>query len=171
MVGVEEGQDRTQVGEVEQREAFRVGVPEDERQGLLLRLVGLRIRARSWGPKSDTVARNGTPGPIPPSDTNSVGKAAGGNAPLGHPLRPARRPSGGGEPGEVGLDVGGDDATPGADSCSAITWRVLVLPVPVAPATRPWRFIILSGTRTVAVGATLPSRIPLPSSRVLPCAL
>ena len=29
--------------------------------------------------------------------------------------------------------------TPAADSCSAISWRVLVLPVPVAPATRPCR--------------------------------
>ena len=27
--------------------------------------------------------------------------------------------------------------TPAAESCSAITCRVLVLPVPVAPATRP----------------------------------
>ena len=29
--------------------------------------------------------------------------------------------------------------TPAAENCSAITCRVTVLPVPVAPATSPWR--------------------------------
>ena len=42
--------------------------------------------------------------------------------------------------------------TPAALSCSAITCRVLVLPVPVAPATRPCRFSGDSGMRTLAVG-------------------
>ena len=32
--------------------------------------------------------------------------------------------------------------TPAVLSCSAISWRVLVLPVPVAPATRPCRLSI-----------------------------
>ena len=40
-VGVEEGQQRAQVGEVEEREAFLVGVVEDEPEALLLR----RVRA------------------------------------------------------------------------------------------------------------------------------
>ena len=34
---------------------------------------------------------------------------------------------------------------------------VFVLPVPVAPAMRPWRFIIASGTRTTASDTTVPS--------------
>ena len=42
--------------------------------------------------------------------------------------------------------------TPWADSCSAMSWRVLVLPVPVAPATSPCRFMTESGIRTLASG-------------------
>ena len=45
--------------------------------------------------------------------------------------------------------------TPASESCSARTWSVFVLPVPVAPATRPWRFIIASGTRTWTDGQRL----------------
>ncbi len=37
--------------------------------------------------------------------------------------------------------------TPALESCSAMPCRVLVLPVPVAPATRPWRLSMPSGTR------------------------
>ena len=48
-------------------------------------------------------------------------------------------------------------ATPAADSCSAIVCSVTVLPVPVAPATRPWRFIIRSGIWTTAAGSSSPS--------------
>ena len=53
--------------------------------------------------------------------------------------------------------------TPAADSCSAITCRVLVLPVPVAPATRPCRLNIASGIRTSAVGSATPSITTEPS--------
>ena len=42
--------------------------------------------------------------------------------------------------------------TPWADSCSARSWRVTVLPVPVAPAMRPWRLHIAVGTWTTASG-------------------
>ena len=38
--------------------------------------------------------------------------------------------------------------TPAADRPSVSTCSVLVLPVPVAPATRPCRFIIASGIPT-----------------------
>src|SRR5262245_60840227 len=34
--------------------------------------------------------------------------------------------------------------TPAREKPSARTWSVTVLPVPVAPVTRPWRFAILS---------------------------
>ncbi len=46
--------------------------------------------------------------------------------------------------------------TPAADSASAISWSVLVLPVPVAPAIRPCRFIIASGIPISGSGWTLP---------------
>ena len=39
-----------------------------------------RIFASSSGPKSDTVARTGTPGPIPPRERNSVGKPCGSHS-------------------------------------------------------------------------------------------
>ena len=52
--------------------------------------------------------------------------------------------------------------TPMADSCSARTWRVTVLPVPVAPAIRPWRFIIAAGIWTTASGWVVPSSTPRP---------
>ncbi len=61
-------------------------------------------------------------------------------------------------------------ATPAAESCSAIVWSVTVLPVPVAPATRPWRFIIFSGICTTASGASLSSCTPRPRSTVGPSA-
>jgi hypothetical protein len=35
--------------------------------------------------------------------------------------------------------------TPAADSCSLMSCSVRVLPVPVAPATSPWRFRVASG--------------------------
>src|SRR5688500_10966047 len=56
--------------------------------------------------------------------------------------------------------------TPASESCSASTWSVFVLPVPVAPATSPWRFIIASGTRTWRPGNVSSSRIAAP--KVMP---
>ncbi len=47
-------------------------------------------------------------------------------------------------------------ATPLAASCSASTCRVRVLPVPVAPATRPCRLVIASGMRTCTSGIGSP---------------
>ncbi len=46
--------------------------------------------------------------------------------------------------------------TPLAASCSASPCSVRVLPVPVAPATRPWRFIMPSGMRIWASGTASP---------------
>ena len=59
-------------------------------------------------------------------------------------------------------------ATPAAESCSAISWSVRVLPVPVAPAIRPCRFIVASGRRTAASGTSAPPSIPVPSSTAPP---
>src|SRR3954469_10260220 len=58
--------------------------------------------------------------------------------------------------------------TPCAASCSAMSWRVLVLPVPVAPATRPCRLSISSGTRTWTSGSGAPSSSRAPSSSAGP---
>jgi hypothetical protein len=52
--------------------------------------------------------------------------------------------------------------TPASDSCSASTWSVFVLPVPVAPATRPWRFIIANGTRICAPARAVSPSMPAP---------
>ena len=54
--------------------------------------------------------------------------------------------------------------TPAAESCSAITCSDFVLPVPVAPATRPCRLSVASGIRTCAVGSATPSTTTVPSS-------
>ena len=52
--------------------------------------------------------------------------------------------------------------TPAREMASASTCSVLVLPVPVAPATRPCRFSIDSGIRTRAsrTGASFSIRTP-----------
>ncbi len=58
--------------------------------------------------------------------------------------------------------------TPASESCSASTWSVTVLPVPVAPATRPCRFIEASGSRTTASLTTAsPSAPTAPPSTML----
>ena len=54
--------------------------------------------------------------------------------------------------------------TPAAEICSASNCRVRVLPVPVAPATRPCRLSIDSESRIFASGAGEPSTINTPSS-------
>ena len=54
--------------------------------------------------------------------------------------------------------------TPAALSCSASPCSVRDLPVPVAPAIKPWRVTIESGTRTAASGCSVPSSTPAPSS-------
>jgi hypothetical protein len=59
-------------------------------------------------------------------------------------------------------------ATPAAESCSAITCSVRVLPVPVAPATSPCRFMVASGSRTAASDTSEPPRSPVPSSTAAP---
>ena len=58
--------------------------------------------------------------------------------------------------------------TPASESCSASTWSVFVLPVPVAPATSPCRFIIPSGTRTCAPGRVWSSCCAAPKVRLNP---
>src|SRR5271165_5743892 len=86
------------------------------------------------GPKLEIVARTGTPSPPVPSDRNSTGKAVGvQSSPVSEALaailsfgtpgrdRPDRSP----------LTSAIITDTPAADSCSAITCRDFVFPVPV----------------------------------------
>ena len=58
--------------------------------------------------------------------------------------------------------------TPAALSCSAISCRVLVLPVPVAPATSPCRLSIPSGIRMWVLVSVVASSISPPSSSAVP---
>ena len=105
LVGVEEGQQRAQVGEVEQRQALLVGVVEDEPEALLLRLVGLEDLREQLRPEVATPSR------APArrrrcrrATRNSTGKPVGanGDAELGRALlgrRRRRRPA---PPGRTG---------------------------------------------------------------------
>ena len=54
--------------------------------------------------------------------------------------------------------------TPAREMASASTCRVLVLPVPVAPATSPCRFSMESGIRTRTPGTGASSSISTPRS-------
>ena len=54
--------------------------------------------------------------------------------------------------------------TPAAEICSAINCSVLVLPVPVAPATSPCRLSIDSGIWTLTYGTGWSASISTPSS-------
>ena len=56
--------------------------------------------------------------------------------------------------------------TPAFESWPARSWRVFVLPVPVAPAIRPWRLSIDSATWTRVSLKSSPSSIALPMIRL-----
>src|SRR4051812_22988702 len=108
---------------------------------------------------------------MPPSDRKSAGNPPGWK---GRPMSAIRfSATAPASPGAESPDTSPftsatTTGTPCAASCSAITCSVLVLPVPVAPATSPCRFIIASGTWTTASGATAPSCTPRPSTTVGP---
>ena len=59
-----------------------------------------------------------------------------------------------------------NEGTPARESWPAISWSVLVLPVPVAPAMRPWRLRIESATWTRASLTGVPSFSGLPKMRM-----
>ena len=119
----------------------------------------------SSGPKPEIVARIGTPLPTPPSEKYSVGKLAAVHC---WPMPAVRFSSfslpspGVATPDRSPLMSAANTATPAAESCSASTCSVRVLPVPVAPATRPWRFVIAIGMRTGTSGIASPlTRAPI----------
>ena len=100
------------------------------------------MRDSSSGPMSETVARTGCPcSPYTSQKTTGKPANAGASTPISFRrsssfgdvapgwLRPARSP----------LTSAMKTGTPSADSRSAMTCSVTVLPVPVAPVMRPWR--------------------------------
>ena len=128
---VEVGEQRAQVGQVEQRQALVVGVVEDQPEALLLRLVGPQNFREELRAEVGHGGANGTPGPMPPSERNSTGKPVGSTVSpsslrsVGRRVRLAGRR----EPGEVALHVGeehGDARPPRAArraSCSVSSCR------------------------------------------------
>ena len=113
-LGGEEGEQRAQVGEVEQRQPLLVGVAEDEREALLLRLVRLQHLAEQQRPEVGHGRAHRHAG-ADAAEREVLDREAGrleGLAELLPPLggdavRVARR----GEAGEVALHVGGEDRT------------------------------------------------------------
>ena len=125
------------------------------------------------------VARTGTPVPCPARHRNSTGYACGAQASPVSPARfmiPSLAVPGVASPDKSPLMSGIRTGTPAAESCSAIPCNVLVLPVPVAPATSPCLLNIASGIRTSAAGSTDPSITTEPSvtlcaAESYPCAI
>ena len=116
------------------------------------------------GPKEWTVARTRAPS-APLSDSSSTGCPC----PSKVQASEAHRSGTCGASAVPGCDTpvrspftsATNTGTPRSESWPAISWRVFVLPVPVAPATRPWRFTIDSGRRIrVAVSTSSPSIAP-----------
>ena len=141
VVGVEEGEQGAEVGEVEERQPLRVGVVEDEPEALLLRLVGSEHLGEQLGPevrhggahrharadaaqrqKLDREGRRGRRGARARAMRFSAGPPASPGA-----ARPETSP----------FTSAAKTGTPAAESCSARPCSVLVFPVPVAPAIRP----------------------------------
>ena len=126
--------------------------------------------ARSWGPKLDTGARTGTPGPMPPSDRKVTLRRR-------LPLDPeVRRPlvdvlvglAGLRETRQVALEVGGEHRHAGAVSCSAMSWRSWSSRCPVAPAINPWRLHMAVGIWTTAPGGWRRRASPAQHHRLCP---
>jgi hypothetical protein len=112
------------------------------------------------GLKLEMAARTGAPVPSAPSRPQCPWRArrscrwppGTGQARIGRPLTPA-------------INIG----TPAADRCSGDhLCCVFVLPVPVAPATRPCRLTVASGMRVCTAGSAAPSTTRVRSSRAWP---
>src|SRR3954471_20450351 len=116
VVGVEEGQQRAQVGKIEQRQTLVIGVAEDEPQRLLLGLVGLehfreqlRAEVGDRGPH-----RHSRADPAEGEELHRKGRRREIDSELGVPLgaRAVHRP-GAGHPGHIAFHIGDEDT----DSC------------------------------------------------------
>ena len=169
LVGRQELQRRREVLEVEQRQVVVVAVLEDQGEDRGLRLVEVEDLAEQQRPervdrrpdlgaelsRSATGTRPGGPTPRTSSRATSTRSMSFGLVASPGAARPVRSP----------LMSATKTGTPAFDSWPARSWSVLVLPVPVAPAMRPWRFSMLSATWTRASLASSPSSIGLPMTR------
>jgi hypothetical protein len=111
--------------------------------------------ARRVGPKPVTVARSGTP-PAPVSESSSTGQAAGAHSWASSAARavsPSLASPAAPIPARSPFMSAANTGQPAAETCSAMSWRVRVLPVPVAPAMSPWRFRKPSGSPTSTDGS------------------
>ena len=127
--------------------------------------------ASSVGPKALMVTRSGVPTPWPPSAKNSTGKPLAFQS---WPSEAARSVTFGfswpgiDRPDRSPLMSAAKTGTPAAESCSVSSCSVLVLPVPVAPATRPCRLSMPSGIRMGTPPSVVASTINPPSSSAGP---
>ena len=146
-------QHRAQVLEVEQQQAVVVGDLEDDVEHAFLRVVELRAGApAAAGPSRRSVARTGWPC-SPKTSQNVTGQAG---------RRRSRRaraastrsstfglsPPGWRVPDRSPFTSAMKTGTPMRLKRSARTCSVTVLPVPVAPAMRPWRLAICGSSRS-----------------------
>ena len=121
------------------------------------------ILENSTGPNSTTVARSRAPGSsesvssstgLPPA-SKGIPMASWRSSILGCPSLATAMPD------KSPLMSISKLGTPSRLSCSAMICSVFVLPVPVAPAIRPWRFRVPRGMRTRAsVRVSSPSMAP-----------
>ena len=100
-------------------------------------------RASSSGPRSEIVARTGNPR-RPSTSQNTVGFALHDGSPSPVDFRRSRNfgvaDPAADRPERSPLTSARNTGTPSREKLSASTCNVTVLPVPVAPVTRPWRF-------------------------------
>jgi hypothetical protein len=134
-----------QIFQVEKKQTVVVGDFEDEGEHAFLDIVQIEQASEQERPISEIVARMGWPC-SPKTSQNVTGQASNENCEsfrafarsvilgLSFPgwLIPERSP----------LISAANTGTPMRLKASAITWSVTVLPVPVAPATKPWRLAI-----------------------------
>ena len=144
---------------------------EDEHEALLLRLVRAEHLGQQPRPEvgDGRAHRHARPDA---AEREVLDREAGRrelDAELGRPLaRRAVGAPGAARPDRSPFTSVTNTETPAAESCSAIACSVRVLPVPVAPAISPCRFVILSATFTCAAGTSAPSCTPVPSSTAAP---
>ena len=156
LVADQPADDRPQVLEVQQRQPGVVGVVEDQPERALLRRVEVehlrqQHRARSRSPSPAPAPR----GRCRPATGTRPGRPVGTqSSPVCAARSVTRSPGAPGwaSPLRSPLTSASTTGTPAADSCSAISCSVFVLPVPVAPAMSPCRLSIASGSRTWAAG-------------------
>ncbi len=126
-----------------------------------------RTLPRSSGPNDEIVARTGAPS-APVSESSSTGCEVGVNVHASEAARSWMRASaaspGAARPVRSPFTSATNTGTPAAESWPAMSCRVFVLPVPVAPATSPWRFVVESGSVTRTSDRTSPPSIGLPST-------